>query len=290
MGSIFVTYSHHDRIFATRLADDLEKLGATIWMDVKNIPYGDKWRNSLQQGLKKCDTMLLVISPESMQSDQVEAEWGYFLDNKKRIIPLLYKTADIHYQLCILQYVDFCNQTYEDALHRLGQVLQLGKVGSTRTLDPCQLPQHPNKKRTSELPTVKGEMPDRESYYFGANTTLELYVLNQVKPIRINISKEREIIVGRSVPEQSISPDVDLNYYRAAGYGVSRRHAAFSFSENKLYISDLNSTNSTLINGIPLVPHKPHPLKSGDVITFGIMKAACIFSTTRLSKSYNKNC
>jgi hypothetical protein len=281
MGSIFVTYSHHDRSFATRLADDLEKLGAAIWMDVKNIPYGDKWRNSVQRALQKCDTMLVVISPESMQSDQVEAEWGYFLDNKKRIIPLVYKAADIHYQLRILQYIDFCNQAYEDALHRLGQVLQLKKSIATGMLNSSRLPQYQSKKRTSELIAVKEEMPGKEPYYFGANSTLELYILNQVKPIRINIPKERVIIIGRSVPEQSINPDVDLNYYRAAGYGVSRRHASFSSSEGKLYICDLNSTNSTQINGIPLTPHEPHPLKSGDVITFGIMKVACIFSTTR---------
>jgi hypothetical protein len=277
MSSIFVTYSHHDRIFAMRLADDLEKLGAAIWMDVKNIPYGDKWRNSVQQALQNCDTMLVVISPESMQSDQVEAEWGYFLDNKKRIIPLLYKAADIHYQLRILQYVDFCNQAYEDALHRLGQVLKLEPGNMTGPLDPSRLAQYQSKRRTDELPAVKGEIVDKEPHYFGANSTLEIYILNQVKPLRVNIPKERVIIVGRDDPDHSVRPDIDLNPYRADVYGVSRRHASFSSSENKLYICDLNSTNSTQVNGSRLVPHEPHSLKSGDVITFGILEATVHF-------------
>ena len=48
---------------------------------------------------------------------------------------------------------------------------------------------------------------------------------------------------------------------------VSARHAEVKFEKGVLIIKDLNSTNGTLINGVPI--HTVHYLQDGDQILIG---------------------
>ncbi|MCC7478201.1 FHA domain-containing protein [bacterium] len=50
---------------------------------------------------------------------------------------------------------------------------------------------------------------------------------------------------------------------------VSSLHGQFDASADALSITDLGSTNGTLVNEERLSPHQPHPLAAGDVITLG---------------------
>ncbi|MBL8166340.1 MAG: toll/interleukin-1 receptor domain-containing protein [Anaerolineae bacterium] len=105
--NIFISYSHVDRDFATHIASALAKEGVNIWIDVEDIPPGENWRNAIDEGLKTAEIMLLIISPESMASVEVQSEWNYFLDEKKQIIPVLYRKAEIPARLRLIQWVDF---------------------------------------------------------------------------------------------------------------------------------------------------------------------------------------
>jgi hypothetical protein len=88
-------------------------------MDIKDIPAGVKWSTGVQAGLKACDLMIVIISPASMSSKNVEDEWNYFVDENKPVIPLLWQPAEVHYQLRRVQYIDFYRQDYPTALGRL---------------------------------------------------------------------------------------------------------------------------------------------------------------------------
>jgi len=50
---------------------------------------------------------------------------------------------------------------------------------------------------------------------------------------------------------------------------VSRHHAVLTLAENKLLLTDLGSTNGTLVDGIPLAPHQKQPVLIGQFITIG---------------------
>ncbi len=73
----------------------------------------------MQEGLRTCDIMVVVISPASMISSNVEDEWSYFVDEKKPLIPVLWKPAEVHYQLRRIQYIDFYHQEYGVAFGQL---------------------------------------------------------------------------------------------------------------------------------------------------------------------------
>jgi hypothetical protein len=118
--SIFISYSRKDKSFAQSLVHTLEHYGLDTWIDSDDIRAGIKWSSAIQEGLKQSSVMLVVISPDSMESKNVEDEWQYFLDKKKPIIPILHRPTDnIHFQLMRIQYVDFVNNSFEDALKRL---------------------------------------------------------------------------------------------------------------------------------------------------------------------------
>jgi hypothetical protein len=125
MARIFVSYSRKDADFARKLAKSLSDLGADVWIDVEDIPAGLKWSSAIQQGLQTSEAMIVVISPDSMASTNVEDEWQYYLDQKKPLIPVLFNPADLHFQLSRIQYIDFHNQYYEMAFEQLRTQLQL---------------------------------------------------------------------------------------------------------------------------------------------------------------------
>ena len=119
MSRIFISYSRIDESFARKLALNLSRMGADIWIDVDDIPAGVKWSTAIQQGLDNADVMLVIISPDSMQSPNVEDEWQYYLDQNKPVIPVLWRPAKIHFQLNRVQYIDFHNLDFEAALKKL---------------------------------------------------------------------------------------------------------------------------------------------------------------------------
>ncbi len=171
MSRIFISYSRQDQLFARRLATDLVGLGAELWLDVDDIPAGMNWSSAIQQGLDKCEAMIVVISPYSMSSKNVEDEWQYYLDHNKAIVPVYLETGRMHFQLSRLQYIDFRTAPYEVALKELHHELRrLGlKLGpfsaenlSTESnfLDIRRVPpaeragQLPTSKRNSRLPLI----------------------------------------------------------------------------------------------------------------------------------------
>ena len=127
MSSVFISYSRKDERFARQLATALSNRGFDVWIDVEDIPAGMKWSSAIQQGLDQADAMVVVISPDSMASTNVEDEWQYFLDQRKPVFPVLLRQAKVHFQLSRIQYVDFLNATFEDGFSALqGQLLAKG--------------------------------------------------------------------------------------------------------------------------------------------------------------------
>ncbi len=138
MARIFISYSRKDESFARRLATSLSQLGADIWIDLEDIPAGMKWSSAIQQGLDTGDILIVIISPDSMASRNVEDEWQYYLDNGKAVVPVLLHPAKIHFQLNRIQYIDFQRQDYNLALRQLhGELARKGVRLNQISPDPA---------------------------------------------------------------------------------------------------------------------------------------------------------
>ena len=90
----------------------------------------------------------------------------------------------------------------------------------------------------------------------------------------VQLAGER-VLVGRSDHDiGDFSPEVDLSAMQGADT-TSRIHATIEHVGSAYSVTDLNSTNSTRINGKRLEPDKPTPINDGDTLHFG--KVTCTF-------------
>jgi hypothetical protein len=104
---IFISYARVDSAFVDWLADQLEGNEYSIWLDRRDIQPGDVWDDRIDEGLRACKGMILVMTPAAMTSDTVSSEWKFALDQGKPLIPLLFQDCDRHFRLAKLQYIDF---------------------------------------------------------------------------------------------------------------------------------------------------------------------------------------
>lgn len=140
MSSVFISYSRRDEEFARRLAGALSDHGFQVWIDIEDIPAGMKWSRAIQQGLDDANAMVVLISPDSMASTNVEDEWQYFLDQRKPVIPVLVRPAKVHFQLSRIQYVDLVNQPADAGFKQLvGVLLSKGLTHGTPAANPTPL-------------------------------------------------------------------------------------------------------------------------------------------------------
>jgi hypothetical protein len=81
------------------------------------------WERKLRQALITCDWFLLVMTQQSAQSDWVEAEVHWAMDERRdRFVPVLVEPCDpmrFHLKLRQLQHVDYATQTLPEARRRL---------------------------------------------------------------------------------------------------------------------------------------------------------------------------
>jgi hypothetical protein len=88
----------------------------------------------------------------------------------------------------------------------------------------------------------------------------------------MNLSGQSGYTIGRAADGQFILPDVDLSNFQAFAQGVSRLHSALKINNQRVYITDLGSSNGTRVNGQKIVANVDFPLNHGDVIALGKFK------------------
>lgn len=97
--------------------------------------------------------------------------------------------------------------------------------------------------------------------------TLEISIPNVSQPIHLIFDKE--LLLGRPDPNETIFTGLDLTPYNADQLGVSRKHAMIRNEDGYQTITDLNSGNGTYLNGFRLESGVPHNLANGDQLILG---------------------
>lgn len=121
----FISYSRANSDFAVRLAKDLKASGHDIWLDQLDIPKGARWDDELEKALRTCSTFLILLSPESIQSQNVKDEIGYAIDAGKHILPIMIKQCEVPFRLRRFQYVDFTNEAHDEYQERFQETKSL---------------------------------------------------------------------------------------------------------------------------------------------------------------------
>lgn len=118
MNTTFFSYSRSDSAFVLELAKDLRIAGINIWLDQLDIPAGSHWDSSIQKALESSDTLLIVLSPASVASENVMDEVSFALEEGKQVIPVLKENCEIPFRLRRVQRIDF-TRDYNAGLNSL---------------------------------------------------------------------------------------------------------------------------------------------------------------------------
>lgn len=107
--SIFVSYSSKDRPFALGLVKELQNLGANVWIDQLGIGLGENWDNAIEEALEQSGTFMLILSPTSVESPNVQDEVSIAINTKKKMVPILIEECKLPMRWQRRQYADLAN-------------------------------------------------------------------------------------------------------------------------------------------------------------------------------------
>lgn len=90
---IFLSHSHDDNDWCDGFVEELRKYDVDIWYDHRSLELGDDWIDSIEKELADRDILLVIITPEAMDSTWVKRELRLALTMDKRIVGIIQKVA-----------------------------------------------------------------------------------------------------------------------------------------------------------------------------------------------------
>ncbi|HBB95829.1 MAG TPA: toll/interleukin-1 receptor domain-containing protein [Blastocatellia bacterium] len=94
---VFISYASKDEALARKLTASLEDAGLDAWYDKREILPGDNWAEKISQGLKESNAMVVLLTPQALQSDAVQNNISYALGQeafRNRLIPVIIGDAN----------------------------------------------------------------------------------------------------------------------------------------------------------------------------------------------------
>ncbi len=88
---VFISHANGDAQLAHHLAKILRESGIKVWDDTQILP-GDNWGIKLGEALQESDAMVVLLTPNSVNSPNLNFETGYALGDKSykgRLIPVI---------------------------------------------------------------------------------------------------------------------------------------------------------------------------------------------------------
>ena len=89
---VFISYASKDEELANGIVASLEEAGLDAWFKKREILPGDNWAEKVATGLKDSNAMVVLVTPDSLESDAVQSSISYALSEpvfRKRLIPVI---------------------------------------------------------------------------------------------------------------------------------------------------------------------------------------------------------
>ena len=88
MRKAFICYATENETFAHFTEMMLKEAGYDVRLDNRKARVGDEWRKAIDDGISDSYVLLVVLAPESCESNYVTYEWAYALGNRRSPIEL----------------------------------------------------------------------------------------------------------------------------------------------------------------------------------------------------------
>ncbi|QEV68785.1 tetratricopeptide repeat protein [Streptomyces chartreusis] len=107
----FVSYAHEDEPWAKTLAENLHRLGLTVWLDQWELVGGQRLASRLQDGLARAGAVVTVVSRPWVESgwcgEEFDAAVAAAVRRGQRLIPILVGEAELPPFIASRLYIDF---------------------------------------------------------------------------------------------------------------------------------------------------------------------------------------
>ncbi len=130
---VFISYASKDRKRILDLVQRLDSAGVPVWIDQMSIEGATMWSQEIVAAIRNCKVLILAISENSADSENVVKEVALASEGRKRILPVYLASAEIPesmaYQLAGIQRVEFFEGQEESGLKSM--IRALAKLGVT---------------------------------------------------------------------------------------------------------------------------------------------------------------
>ena len=261
---VFVSYCHKDEKRVYPVVSELMNEGCRIWYDAGINP-GLEWPEVIAEHLSGCTACVAFVSEASLRSHNCRKEINFALMKNKPLLIVMLDDAKLspgmEMQLSTVQSV---------LAYRSGTDV-VSSVRSFGALSDCFGDADGDEAYADEDNNMKKSPAAERSAAAEKRLYLERIPGGQC------VSWKGVLTVGRST---------DCGYPLIGISAVSSRHGELSQEEQRLYVTDLGSTNGTFVNGKKIVPGQKQELACGDEVGFAsekfIVRSGCFERCERL--------
>jgi hypothetical protein len=250
---IFLSYAREDRTIARLFADGLVSDGFSVWWDA-SLHSGETFDEVIEQRLRDAKAVVVLWSPRSVASRWVRAE-ATLADRRNKLVPAIIEDCNrpIIFELThAAELGDWTGDT-SDARWRTF-VLDLRRlVDADKPVEHAEAkgPASPKpapiaRPEDAVVPAEaahRAAPSDRNGGVTDVRSPGEVHFLEMEPgqligdPVAIDSSSMK---IGRSAPAEIVLPHKS----------VSREHCVVGLANDELFVTDLNSTNGTYIDGV----------------------------------------
>jgi TolB-like protein len=183
MSDIFISYSSKDKEKADQLSVLLASAGLSVWIDQSGIDVASSWSGEIVDAIESCKAFVVLLSPNSILSNNVIKEVSLAAEQKKKILPLDLEPVelprDLKYHLAGIQRTPMTNI---DAIIRT-----LGKLGLEATQAPTlKIVRESDTRKSLMILPFEDLSPTADNQWFADGIVSELInALSNVKTLRI---------------------------------------------------------------------------------------------------------
>ena len=183
MADIFISYSSKDREKAEQLTELLVSAGLSVWIDKQGIGAATSWSGEISKAIEDCKALVLLLSPTSIESDNVRKEVSLAAERKKKILPLDLEPVTLPHDLAYhLAGIQRTSMTNIDSIIRA-----LGKLGLEATQAPTlKLVKETDSRKSLMILPFEDLSPTADNQWFADGIVSELInALSNVKALRL---------------------------------------------------------------------------------------------------------
>lgn len=261
---VFLSYSREDRSAARHIADSFASEGINVWWDAA-LQSGETFDEVIEKRLREAKAVVVLWSPRSVASRWVRAE-ATLADRQNKLVPAIIEACDRPIVFELTHTTDLSEWTGDTSDVRWrGFVTDVRRlVEREANVAPAVVPAKPtragaNLSRFANPPIPRAQRDGPQTDDISFTTTKRRGILSpaatgledtqdELHCLKLSCGEQGEELfvlgsaslkIGRSAPA-----DIVL-----AHPSVSREHCLIGLANDELFVTDLNSTNGTFIDG-----------------------------------------